>query len=237
MAQTIGEVVEDGQSLQLTMQTHKADMIAKGFKEIRFQNFDDMLNAVIKKNSTQKAAHETLSQNTATQNSAIQDGLNMETKIQNAARSAFGKDKAKLKEFKIGTAKSKSVSKLSQNLDYLAGVCTKYHDELVENGMTEDDFTALSTTYANLVTADTVQEHSKKLRNVATETRDDSVAALQEEMFKIRSFAKSAFAGNKALLEEFKPIKKGGRRGGTTPAEPPAPPAPSGEPPQIAPQK
>jgi prophage DNA circulation protein len=203
-------------------------MIAKGFKDIRFQNFDGMLSAVINKSSTQKAAHETLTQNTASQNSAIQNGLSMVTKIQNAAKSAFGKNKTKLREFKIGTDKSKSVSKLSQLLDYLAGVCTKYHSDLIENGLTEEDFAAISATYANLVTADTVQEHSKKLRNVATETRDDAVAALQEEMFKIRSFAKSAFAGNKALLEEFKPIKKGGRRGGGTSPTPP----PATEPPQ-----
>jgi hypothetical protein len=233
MAKTIGELTEDAESLQLTMQTHHADMVAKGFKEARFQNLDDLIKDVVAKSSTQKAAHETLSQNTEAQNSAIQDGLDMETKVQNAAKSAFGKDKTKLKEFKIGAAKSKSVSKLSQDLDYLAGVCTKYHDDLIENGMTQDDFTALSTTYANLVTADTVQEHSKKLRNVATETRDDAVAALQEEVFKIRSFAKSAFAGNKALLEEFKPIKKGGKRGGgTNPTPPPAP-----EPTQATPQK
>ncbi|HUI30369.1 MAG TPA: hypothetical protein VLX91_09135 [Candidatus Acidoferrales bacterium] len=223
MASTVGEIAEDAETLQLTMQTHMADMIAKGFKQIRFQNFGDKIKAVVAKSSTQKAAHETLSLNTVSQNAAIQEGLNMETKIQNAGKSAFGKDKTKQKEFRIGAPKSKSVSKLAQNLDYLAGVCTKYHDELIENGLTEDDFTALSTTYANLVTADAVQEHSKKLRNVATETRDDAVADLQEEVFKIRSFAKSAFAGNKALLEEFKPIKKGGRKSATPPPQPPAP--------------
>jgi len=47
-------------------------------------------------------------------------------------------------------------------------------------------------------------------------------------MFKIRSFAKSAFAKDKALLEEFKPITKGRGKGGKKPPEPPAP-----EPPQT----
>jgi len=232
MAKTIGEIAEDAESLQLTMQTNRDAMIAKGFKPIRFQNFDDMIKAVVSKSSTQNAAHKTLLQNTAAQNKAIQDGIDMIAKIRNAARSAFGKDKTKLKEFKIGDRESKNVSRVSQSLDYLAGACTKNHDDLIENGLTEDDFAAISTVYANLVTADTVQEHSKKLRNVATETRDDAVTALQEEAFKIRSFAKSAFAKDKAMLEQFKPIKKGGKRGGgTSPTSPP--PAPSGEPPQT----
>jgi hypothetical protein len=220
MTAPIAFVLEDAKALQAVMLVYQADMITKGFKPIRFQSFDDMIKAAVSKTSTQQAAHETISQNTGTQDSAIKDALAMVTKIQNAARSAFGKDKRKLKEFGIGGKKSKSVGKVGQTLDYLAGACTKYHDELIENGLTPDDFAAITTTYANLVTANTVQEHSKKLGNIATQTRDESVAALQEEMFKIRSFAKSAFAGNKAILEEFKPIKRGGKRGGGTPPNP-----------------
>ncbi|HUI29326.1 MAG TPA: hypothetical protein VLX91_03840 [Candidatus Acidoferrales bacterium] len=220
MPYSIGQVTEDGDNLQLTMQNHRAEMIAKGFKEARFQSFDDSLNAVVRKNSTQKAAHSTLLQSTSDQNDAIDEGVKMVTKIQDAAKSAFGKNRTKLNEFKIGAKKPYVVSRLAALLDYLAGVCTKYHDELIENGLTEDDFTAITAAYTNLVSTDAVQEHSKKLRNVATETRDDAVAALQEEMFKVRSFAKAAFAGNKAVLEEFKPIKKGKGRAA---AKPPVP--------------
>ena len=220
MAESISDLTEDAQSLQLTMQTHKDELVTKGFKDTRFQDFSDALNAVIKKSSTQTAAQSTMVQSTDDQNSAIKDAIAIAAKVQNAARSAFGKNKPKMKEFKVGTRKTRSVSQLSQLLDYLAGVCTKYHDELVENGMTADDFADLSSAYATLVTTDAVQEHSKKLRNVATDTRDDSVASLKDQMFKVRSFAKSAFAGNKALLEEFKPIKRGGKRGAATPPPP-----------------
>lgn len=224
MGRSIGYLIEDATNLQLAVQTHKDEMLAKGFKEIRFKTMDDMLAAVVKTNSTQMAAHDNVAQNTESQNAAIAAGFAMITKIQNAARSAFGRNKTKQKEFRIGSKKSKSVGRLSELLDYLAGVCTKYHEVLIENGLTEDDFASISSVYANLVTADALQEHSKKLGNVATETRNDAAAALQEEMYRIRNFAKSAFAGNKAILEEFKPIKKGGRRGGGTNPTPPTQP-------------
>ncbi len=226
MARTVNDTSEEASNLNLTMNTRKEEMIAKGFKEVRINNFANLIDSVTRKGSLQKAAHDTMIQNTESQNKFLEEGQTIIRKIQNAGRSAFGKNKTKLKEFRIGSNASKSVGKISPLLDHLAGVCTKYHDELVENGLTEEDIASITPAYANLVTADSIQEHSKKLRTVATQTRDEAVAALEEEMYRIRSFAKSAFAGNKGLLEEFKPIRKGGRPRGTNPTQSPDQPQP-----------
>jgi hypothetical protein len=66
-----------------------------------------------------------------------------------------------------------------------------------------------------------VQENAKKLRNVATPAeagRDDAVDVLKEEVFKARKFAQVRFAGDKAKLEEFKPIAKAGKRKSAAPS-------------------
>lgn len=226
MSDTVGKLIEDAEALQLAMQTHKTELTAKGFKETRFENFDTLFADVVKKDSTHTAAHATAMQSTQTQNDAVADAQSLISKILDAAKSAFGKkDKTTLKEFTVGTKKSNSVGKLSERVDYLAGVCTKYHDELAENGLTDEDFAGITTTYGALVSADAVQEHSKKLQVVATSVKDDSVAALKDEMSRVRSFVKSAFSKDKAIQEEFKPNKGGGRSGGGT--NPPDPPPPS----------
>lgn len=225
MPYLVGDVVEDAKVLRATMETHKAELTAKGFKEARFTDFDSSLDAVLKKDASQKSAHAMLLQKTADQDSAVENGLKTITKIQNAAKSAFGRDKTRLKEFKVGTDKSKSVSQLTIDLEYFTGLCAKYHDELIENGMTEEDVAAVSTTYGTLVSSDALQENAKKVRNAATQTRDDALAALREQVFKVRKFAQAAFAGNKALLEEFKPIAKGRGKAGAKPRPPvPEPP-------------
>ncbi len=224
MSKPIADVTENASNLKLTMDAHKDEMVAKGFKEVRLQNFADLMDSVTRKISLQKAAQDTMMANTESQNIAIQQARTVIRKIQNAGKAKFGLNKTKQKEFKIGANTSNGVGKTAELLDYLAAVCTKYHDDLIESGLTEEDFAAITPTYANLVTADSIQEHSKKLRNVATDARDAAVTALEEEMFKIRSFVKAAFANNKALLEEFKPIKKGGRKSSPeTPAPTPSP--------------
>lgn len=135
----------------------KEDMIAKGFKEVRFKNFADLIDSVTKKGSFQKAAHDTLIETTESRNETIRVGLAIIRKVQNAARSTFGRNKTKPKEFRIRTDTSKSVGKTAAFLDHLAGVCAKYHDELLGNGLAEEDFAAITTAYANLVTSDSIQ--------------------------------------------------------------------------------
>lgn len=226
----VDETVQEVNVVRASIETHKADLATKGYSVERVAKFDASKADLLGKDSAQKLAQVTLEQRTKEQDAIMVAAGNIITKLQNAASSAYGKDKTALKEFRVGVEKPRTVSKMETTLEYLTGVAAKHATDLIANGFTQDDISSLSTIYGNLVAADAVQENSKKLRNAATEARDNSAAAMKLEIFKLRKFVKAAFSDNKALLEEFKPIKRGGKRGGAKP------PGPSPEPPQ-APQK
>ena len=73
-------------------------------------------------------------------------------------------------------------------IEYFTGLCLKYSDDLLSNGMTEDDINSISSDYATLVAADAAHKNARKLWNVASQTRDEALAALKEEVFKVRKF-------------------------------------------------
>ena len=94
--------------------------------------------------------------------------------------------------------------------------------------MLADDVANFPKVYSNLVAAIAAQENATKVRNGATKSRDAAVA-LSKKITVTRNFAKAALKGNKAALEEIKPIKKGRGKGGTTPT-PPTPTQPPAAP-------
>ncbi len=215
----VDDVVQDANALRTgPMEKYKAELAAKGYSEARLGKFDASLDNLLKKDSAQKTAQAALLQKTQEQDAAINTAIAVITKFQNAGKAAFGRDRVRLKEFKVGTDKPKSVGGLITMLEYFTGVAGKYTAELLANGLTEDDLSGLSTVYGALVAADASQENAKKLRNAATSTRDGVLSILKEEVFKVRKLAQVVFAGDKAVLEEFKPIQKG--RGKATPKQP-----------------
>ncbi len=103
-------------------------------------------------------------------------------------------------------------------------------DALTANGMTPEDVANFPTVYANVIGSLAVEKNTTKVRNAATSIRDAAVGVLSKKITTTRNFAKAAFKGNKAALEEIKPIKKS--RGKSKPAPPTPPPAPSAPAPQ-----
>lgn len=226
----VDDVLEQAKGLGQALDNHKAVIITKGNGQKKIDDLNSSYQNLIKNNSSQVAAETFMEQKTQEKNNAIQAGLGVVTQIQEAAKSAFEGDKVKEKEFRIGADKPQSAKGLTTLLDYLTGVVQKYSDVLIANGMTQDDIANVSTVYANLIAADAVQKNAAKLRNAATEARDSALAALKTKITATRNFAKVAFKGDQAALEEIKPIPNTRAKG-----KPPAPPAP--EPPQTTPQK
>ena len=212
MPVTLDELIQDAQALRSVTEKYKSEFSERGYGEARLAGYNEVLAEVLGRDAGQRSAQETLRQRTAEQDAAIQKAYAMISMLQNAAKAAYGRDKTILKEFKVGTDKPRGVKELITMLEYLTSVAQRHVTKLLLNGMAQEDIQELSSTYARLVAADAAQENGKKLRNAATEMRDEAAKELQEEVFKARKFAQVRFAGDRAKLEEFKPIARTGRR-------------------------
>lgn len=211
------EVDETAQNTELLLQgiaNHKAELESRGFGEQRELKLRAMLNDVLKKDSAQKAATAILLQRTQQQETAMSNSWAAISRIQNSGKAAFGRRSTILKEFRVGLNRPKSVKEMRMALEYMTALVVKYNADLIANGMLQEEIEGLSDVYAELIAADTVQESAKKVKSGATALRDEAVKKLNSEIFKVRKLATAAFAGNKAVLQEFKPIAKTGRRGG-----------------------
>jgi len=220
-------VDEEGQEasvVRASIETHKDALAAKGYGADRVSKFDSLHADMSAKTSAQRLAQVTLFQRTKDQHDAMTAGSVIITRLQDAASSAYGRGSPVLKEFLIGVNKPRAVGKMETTLEYLSGVAARRAADLNANGFSKDDIDQILTVYGNLVSADNMQKNAKKIRNSATEARDNAVGAMKAEIFRVRKFVKGAFSKDNAMLEEFKPIKRGGKRGGGTSPNPPTPP-------------
>ena len=223
---TIDQLIEDAQALRTAISKYETVLEQKGFDKARRDEFDAAIQDALAKDSEQKKANKTLEQFTQAQEKAIDDALAAISLLQNAAKSAYGDDKAKLKEFVVGEKKQRNASTLRTTLEYLEGVAQKYTAVLLKNGMAQQDIAGIPTVCDALTNADKVQENAKKVRNAATKVRDKAEHALQDVVYKARKFALAAFSKEPEKAEEFKKISRAGKRGGGGDTPPPTPPTP-----------
>ena len=219
MAALVDYVVQDCEALFKAIDENRTAMSSKGFNEGKYNALLNAKDDLILKEAAQQKAVKLVEDKTAAQNETVQRVIKVIQKIKDAAKSGFGKDERHLKIFKVGDAIQASVKKLRPLCEYFAGIVLEYNDILIANGMDQTDIDAFHSSYGDLVAVDATQENSKKLQMTSTMNRNNSLKKLQEEMFKVRSFAKSCFSGNPEIVLQFKPIPKGaGRKGeGNTP--------------------
>ena len=222
MVATVDTLIQDSVSLRAMMEKYKAD-----FGEDRIAAFNNVLNDALKKDTAQKNAFATMQIKTQEQDAAMERAHTAVTQIQSAAKAVFGRDHARLKEFRVGESRAKSVKDLITTLEYFTTICQKYNSELLGGGLTEDSLANASKVYGDLVAADATQENSKKLRSIATAVRDEAESVLREEVFKMRKFAAARFANDKAKLGEFTSILRNYDKKKQTPEPPPAPSKPA----------
>jgi hypothetical protein len=125
-------------------------------------------------------------------------------KERDAARGRFGRqDEQMMREFAVGKPRPTSVKELATLLAYMKKAAEKYAGDLAKNGFKGADLSALTAVASELETADVSQELAKKAQKNATQARNDAVCVLRQTMQKVRSTAKSVFAGRRDVLTEF----------------------------------
>ena len=169
MAIMVNYTVQQGKAYLAAIGNHKPQFASKGFGDDRIKRLEDETSDLEAKDSSQKAAESQLEELTAEQNKLVARGVEIIRSVQNAGQSAFGKEPAALRDFKIGQTLGRGVPKMLETLRYFIGLGIKYHDQLMVNGMTEDDIAEIGTVYGQLTVADAKQENQKKLKNNATD--------------------------------------------------------------------
>jgi len=225
MSQKIEYQMQDNDALLKAIDGNRDAMNAKGFTDARYTAFADACNDLVQKEAAQQRAVKLVTEKTAEQNDAIKTVTLVVQQVKNAAKSAFGKDPAKSKLFKIGDTIPNSVKSLRSLTEYIIQLANEYHDTLLENGLTQEDIDGLNSSYGLLVSSDASQENAKKLQATATAVRNDASAKAKDLAFKTRSFAKTCFAKSPEILLQFKSIPKGRTSGNgemETPVQAPA---------------
>ena len=209
MSEKIDYLVQDNAALLEAIDGNRAAMDAKGFTDARYTALVSAKDDLIQKEAAQQRAVKLVVEKTAAQNDSIKSVAGIIQQIKEAAKSAFGKDPAKLRLFKVGDKIPGSVKSLRSVTEYITQLALEYHDTLLANGLTQEDIDALNSSYGLLVSTDASQENAKKLQATATAVRNDAADKLKDLMLRTRSFAKSCFAKNPEILLQFKPIPKG----------------------------
>ena len=218
MTAKIDYLVQDSTALLQAIDGNRAAMDAKGYTETRYTALVNAKDDLIQKEAAQQRAVKLVVEKTAAQNDSIKSVAGIVQQIKEAAKSAFGKDPAKLKLFKVGDKIPNSVKSLRSVTEYTMQLALEYHDTLLANGITQDDIDALNSSYGLLISTDASQENAKKLQATATAVRNGSADKLKDLLQRTRSFAKSCFAKSPEILLQFKAIPKGRA---SAPAEPP----------------
>lgn len=224
MSLVVNETLQDSNFLGKTVVKYATEMAEAG---VTAEMLDSSNADLLDKDKKQKQAVVLVAEKTALQNQVMQRGSDALNKIQNGAKSAFGKNKTMLKEFHIGLEKPLAVKAMMTELVYMSSTATAYLADLKKNGVKEADVTMLGTIGAELKAVDADQEQAKKLQVNATADRDRAVQALKDLMVKIRNSAKVVFAKNENVLNEFSSIlnSRGSKKAAPVPVPPPASPA------------
>jgi hypothetical protein len=159
--------------------------------------------------TTQQNSIRDVSRFTAAQNEALDEAHGIIAKQRNAAKGRYTtKDEQMMKEFHVGAPKAQSVKALLTELAYMKGVAEKRVGDLTKHGFKAAHLAALDAAAEKLKQTDASQELAKKAQKAATMARDAAVGELQRMIQKVRSTAKSVFAGQKPILLEFETITR-----------------------------
>jgi hypothetical protein len=221
MALIVNEILQDANVLGKTVTKYETEMADAG---VTVAAVESAASDLAEKDKKQKQAVDLVAEKTALQNQVMQQGTDAINKIQNGAKSAFGKNKTITKEFHIGLDKPVTVKAMMRELAYIKDTATMYLTDLKKNGIKDADIAVLDTIAADLKEADGDQEQAKKLQVNATADRDKALQVLKDLMTKIRNNAKVVFAKNENVLNEFSSIlnAKSGKKAAPAPTATPA---------------
>ncbi|RJP70817.1 MAG: hypothetical protein C4539_05795 [Ignavibacteriales bacterium] len=209
MSKNVDYELADASAVIDRVKENSETLTQKGFTKAKEDALVNAYNEVKLKNGVQLKAVKLAIERTAAQNAAFNNLLGLITRIQNAAKSAYGRNDAVLKKFRVGDKQPNTVGRLTSWGEYFTGIILEHDEDLLANGLLQEDLTNLSLYYANLIAADTSQESAKKLQASATIERDKAMHNLRDHLMRTRNFVKAAFAKNPEILVQFKPLPKG----------------------------
>ncbi len=229
MDAAINYLQRDAGSLIKTVNLNRTSMEEGGFSEESYTFLNTAAENLALKVTECDKAEKQMQDSTKALNATIAETRQLISDVKSCAKSAYGKDQRILNLFKVGDKVPESVNNLIPQSEYFNSVVQERKDVLLKNGLTPAKVSKMGTAAVDLKNSDDTQENAKKLRKSCIIQRDTAVKVLNEEMFKVRNFAKACFSGKQEILVQFKPIPKG--RGGTSSGEETPPENPPANPP------
>ena len=224
MDERIEHLKEDGDAAKKAMDTNRAKLDAKNFKQAKYDSFIAAQLDLDLKDKAQSKAEELAEGATAEKNNAKQEAADLINNLNLTVKSAVGNDKNTFKMFKIDEPIKGGYNGIIERCEYLGGIDEANLNILFDNGMTQEAFETIKAMPEKLRSANSAQNAAKKKQKAATEARDAAGRAFKAEINKIRNFVKANFPKDKEMLIAFEPVPKdGGSKGGND--APPTPPA------------
>jgi hypothetical protein len=225
MSVHIDELVEDGRICISSAEKHLADLKEVGVDEDFLQLVQNKLNEVRELDTGQKGAKTNFHTATREQNSVLDAGLTIRSKVLHIAGLAFRTDAAVRKEFKTGTTPPKSLHALRAELDYMQKVVAKRKAELKKRGLKDADIEQLAAIEKDLSVKDDAQSKAEIAGTTATEKRNKAAHELRGMLAEIRAGAEIVYQEkNPEVLKEFASRYPHHAKGKNNKKQGPAPP-------------
>ena len=206
MAIKVDQLVQEANVLHGKALKYATELAGVGVTSEEITSLVTAREELFSKDTQQREKINDKREKTTLQNNAVKIAGVTIRKVRDIAKLVYRNDPTVRAEFHIGNRLASTVSGMLTELAYLKELATRRLTDLQTRGLAQADIDALDAHKAAIEEADRVQEMAKREKVSATLTRDDSLKALKDVMFNIRKSAKICFAGNPAVLQEFREI-------------------------------
>jgi len=205
MAKNVDEKLQDANFLKETTAKYQTEMAEAGFNDELATDFNNRIQNVTTKDTAYKQAINLVRQKTVEQNDALQQSRTAIRIVKDAGMDVYYGQPDIIAEFHPGTTINTVKAMLSE-LPYFIELTTRRMDKLSEAGIGQPHLDELSRCYTLVQTSDSEQENAKRMRNTAKNELKETLASLQEIMYRIRKKAAVRFAGSPDIRNEFRTI-------------------------------
>ena len=139
--------LQDCGALLKAIDNNRAVLDENGLSEETYTGLVNARGALAEKEVAQSEAVNLFSEKTNEQDEVIASVKELLKRVRAAAYSAYGRDKDKLEPFNLNQDISSSVKKLRSMSEYLSSAVEAHKDELLKNGLLQEDLDNLSSSH------------------------------------------------------------------------------------------
>ena len=205
MAKNVDEKLQDANFLKETSTKYKTEMAEAGFNDELADDFNNRILSVTAKDTAYKQAINLIRQKTVEQNDTSQQSLAAIKIVKDAGMDVYYGHPDVIAEFHPGLTIN-TVKAMLTELPYFIELTARRMEKLSEAGIGQPHADELSRCYSLVQTIDSAQENAKRMRNTARNELKETLANLQEMMYRIRKKAAVRFANNADIRNEFRTI-------------------------------